>query len=605
MQSSGLRTLTIADEWNSELALNSDAWVWWAGEVGADRSLIAFANESLEDSRNAVLSSWHGLCCSLSSHLKQDRIIKFWMNPLTEMSPYKSDLLAELVKVAALRRLLGSGEYRQVKYVGKNKAIVRLISSLCDEIELDFVRVSRNSRSGRRTRIRFFRTLGLTYLAYHVATRWSLRSRTRSTSGDVLIISYFAHLDWELLDKGIFRSFQWSGLRDSVLSSTSVDWLHHYISTTGVVSAGSARKFVDKLDADIDQHTFLDSTLNFQVVAHATVKLLKNSFSRHRTKKLRSTMSRNGLLAEWHAVQLHCRDGLYGVAYCKNLITDILVKRFVANRSKSAPALLLWENQPWERAFCHHWHRNTSGQILAYSHTTVPFWCLSYFDGFLGRVDEHEFASVSPDRHLINGRLSLDALLEADQSADRFTEVEAFRYLDLSQVENRKQIPDSTAPLILVLGEIRQDQSLKLLSVLVSALRRSNGEFRFVFKPHPAGGLNVPTDLLQLMHVDSRPVVELLRICDAVVGCAGTSAVVEAAAVGIPCASFAREGELNLSSLLGLDNHCFVRNEEEMGQFLSTVTSSETRESQDLFCLDAELPRWTSVLKTVGVELDV
>jgi len=601
MQASGLKTLTIADEWRTEDDLILEAWAWWASEIAADRSLVAYANQSLQLSRDAVVSSWHRLCYVFNLHVRRDRIVKFWMNPLIEMSPFKSDLVEELVKVAALRSLLANGTYDQVKYVGRNKAVAQVISSLCDELNLQFDRGAKNSRSGRRHKRRFPRTLAFAYLCHFVATRWPLRSKAQGFSGDLLMISYFAHLDWELLEKGVFKSFQWSELRNSVLNSTKVDWLHHYISTTGVVSPGSARKLVDKLNSDLDQHTFLDSSLSLRIVLEASLKVLRNSLSRQRMENLRVTMSQNGLLPEWYAVRRHCRDGLFGVAYCRNLLTDILIRNYVASRSKDVPALLLWENQPWERSFCHHLHEKALTRILAYSHTTIPYWCLPYFDDFLSQLDPAEFASVSPDLFLVNGRLSYDALLKAGQPAVRFTEVEAFRYLELSQVVKRKRKSVATASLILVVGEIRQEQSMKLLSALVAAIRHSEGKFKFVFKPHPASDFRLPRQFLQHGSEDLRPIVEILGICDAVVGCAGTSAVVEALAAGVPCASFVHQGELNLSSLLGFGNHSFVSNEEEIGKFLSTLVSSETEEVQDLFFLDAELPRWTSALKATGV----
>ena len=551
--------------------------------------------------RNGVLRAREKIVETLSTHIVRERMTRFWMNPVVEMSPLKSDLVDELARVVVLRQLLESGDFSRVIYSGKSKTVSAVVSALCAETGVSFSKAPLRGRFRREGGVAPRRVMAFVYLAHHFWSRWPLRAEAVERSGRLTFVSYFAHLDWDELENGRFKSYQWSELRESLLGGEPVDWLHLYISTTGRVSPKTAGRLIEKFQSASDSHRFLDAELDGSVVIRAVSRSIWNSICSSGVRALDREMARAGFSAEWSVVRRHCLDGLVGVAFARNLLTDLLIERSVSRSPSGSTALLLWENQPWERSFVNHWHRSVGGKVLAYAHTTVVFWYIPYFDWFLREVNAREFGEVSADRHLVNGPLSLQTLTEAHQPVGRFTEVEAFRYLNLQAAKLKQKAEEPLDLTVLVAGEIRKEPTLRMLDAVMRAAGALANPPMIIFKPHPASDAALPMEISERIVTETRNLSELFSLSDVVLGCAGTSAVVEAVAVGIPCASFLSPGELNFSSLVGWKDHRFLRNSEEVSDFLGSFAAEKVNGRSDLFLLDRNLSRWSEVLKLVGI----
>jgi len=296
-----------------------------------------------------------------------------------------------------------------------------------------------------------------------------------------------------------------------------------------------------------------------------------------------------------------CVDGLVGVNFARNVLTDLLIQRAVRYAIKHSPALILWENQPWERCFISHWHREVRGEVLAYAHTTVPFWCLPYFDSFLGKLDPDYYQLVSADKYLVNGPLSYESFLGAGEPADRFCEVEAFRYPGLLSVQpTRRERQASAALEVLLIGEIRAEATSKMIRSVLKAVRLNAAPVRVVFRCHPALDVGFALDIDETLVLASEPLELLLSRCDLVIGCAGTSALVEALAAGVPCASYSERGRLNFSSLLDFQNHQFLRTSADVLRLLQSFSTSDYTTISEPFHLDPGFPRWRRQLAGIA-----
>lgn len=598
------RTLELHDCIPQQEA-QSPAVVAWFGNAGpSSHSLMELVNQDPVAVRDQVLAEWRKVIEILSAHILRERTIRFWMNPLIEMSPLKFENVDNLARIVVLRQLLRTGEYSAVTYSGKSRMVAEVVSALCDEVGLEF----RLTTSRFRLRLRGHavprRFMAFIYLGHHLWSRWPLRCRSGQQFGRLTFVSYFAHLDWSELEHSRFKSHQWSELRDSLLMGEQVSWLHHYISTTGQVTPRSAHRLVRSLEDNSDSHRFVDSELNFGVAVRSVARCLLNVFRRTEVSTLDQELLRAGLASEWRVLRGTCVDGLVGVSFARNLLTDLLIERSVHRCPFGSSALLLWENQPWERSFIRHWHRIVRGKVASYAHTTVPFWCLPYFDWFLQDVSPHEFAEISADMYLVNGPLSQRTLQEAGQPAGRFTEVEAFRYLANPVVGPKLSTVDSSEILtILLAGEIRSEPTLQMLTSVVQGADALAKKPLIILKPHPASNVEIPAEYRSTVKIDLGTLGSLFPRVDVVIGSAGTSAVVEAVAAGIPCASYVAKNALNFSSLLGSEGHQFLSNPEDVGNFLESFDVATSLESSNLFFLDRDLDRWSQVLNSLGIDV--
>lgn len=591
-------TLEICDNRSRPRESFASTFSWFSPMQAGCESLLGLVNSDPVLARKHLVDARQTITRILSDQCSRDRLTRFWMNPVLELNPFKSEIVDELVKVVALRSILSEQRFDRVVYTGRTRAVSRTLSALCEEIGIEFVQ----ERFQRFSRLRVHRFLGAAYLARYLITRWPLRGKETELSANLTIVSYFAHLDWAELEKGNFKSNQWGGLRDSLLERENVDWIHLYISTTGQVSPRKARRSLDSLNASKDSHRFFDSELSLGIAAKAIARYFQNCLRSSGIARLEVAMIDAGLSAEWSAVRGHCLDGLVGVSFVRSTLTNLLIEKSVCKSTPGSTALLLWENQPWERSFIKHWHKVVGGRVFAYSHTTIPFWCLSYFDSFLAEIDSRGFAEISSDICLVNGPLSLQTLEEAGEPVARFTEVEAFRYLDLNET-NRRLAGDSfsAALTVLLVGEIRVDPTLRMVRAVVTGVARSGCKMRIIFKPHPVSQVVIPPEIAGSIEVTTRDLPGLFDSCDAVIGCAGTSAVVEALTAGVPSASFLDPSELNLSSLIGWNNHYFLGDSDAVVQFLAPLTGSDRIAIPEPFHLEREMHRWQAVLRKTGI----
>lgn len=551
--------------------------------------------------RAQAMEAWHRVVAVLSESIHQDRLVRFWMNPIVEMSPLKSLIVEDLVKTEALRHHLLTNSFRCIVYSGSCRVRHQILKSLSHDLGLDYKVVrtrpwSSWPHSGIPSRV-----LAFVYLFRHLITRWPLRGVSNVQQSDLTVVSYFAHLDWESLGSGRFKSYQWSDLRDALPESTTVGWLHHFISRTGEISPRGAARSVNGLDQSHDGHSFLDSFITVGVVIRSFGRVGSRVFRPYGRRALGRAFSDEGLRPEWLVMRKQCVDGLVGVNFARNVLTDLLIQRAVRYAKKHSPALILWENQPWERCFISHWHREVRGEVLAYAHTTVPFWCLPYFDSFLGKLDPDYYQFVSADKYLVNGPLSYESFLGAGEPADRFCEVEAFRYTGLQSVRlMRRERQVSGVFEVLLVGEIRAEATAKMLRSVLEAVRLNPTPVRVVFKCHPALEVGFALDIDDTLVLASEPLEILLSKCDLVIGCAGTSALVEASAAGVPCASFLERGRLNFSSLLNFQNHQFLRTSADVLRFLQSSSASDHATISELFHLDPGFPRWRRQLAGIA-----
>lgn len=591
------KTLFVGD-WLPQTHRGSDVFSWDSDSALSCPNLLSPSLQDPKLVRDQVVESWHQIVRIVSDHVNRDRFVRFWMNPIVELSPYKSDMAANLAKISVLRRLLQDGNYDKLVFCGEDRRVRKALSILCSEEGITF--------NARRQSIRFClknvnvpkRLMALIYLLFHLIGRWPLRSNRGDSQAGITLVSYFAQLNWNELSDGKFHSYQWSALRDSILSDSEVNWVHHYVSRTGKVKPRSAQGLVESLRNGKEFHRFIDAELSLGLAVKALGRLLSQLLRPSKFWRLDRVAESCGLSPEWALVRGDCLDGLLGLSFSRNVLSDLLISRVTSRVAPNSTALVLWENQPWERAFARHWHNQVGGKVLSYAHTTVAFWSLPYFDWFMREINTGEFDLVAPDGCLVNGALSMQALLDAKQPRDRFTEVEALRYSGLISLTVDRKL-ESETKFLLALGEIRPGPTQRMLSCVSDACRRYSGRIHLVFKPHPAcdpSSLQIEDGVLQ---IDERPLEELLPLADFVIACAGTTAVVEAAELGITSASFVASGELNLCPMVGWADHKFLESAEDVIDFLTPSNSWPIDAGARAFILDPELPRWSKLLSTI------
>ena len=148
--------------------------------------------------------------------------------------------------------------------------------------------------------------------------------------------------------------------------------------------------------------------------------------------------------------------------------------------------LYLYENQAWEKAMIYFWRYNKNGNIIGVSHSSVKFWELHYFSFFKDKEFNDEL-NIEPNKIFLNGQGSKKLFDEIYQKSSHFTVVKALRFQYLEKFLKLRKDKKSTRKLenVLILGDINQQNSNKMINIVLDFVKLNEGEYNFYLKFHP------------------------------------------------------------------------------------------------------------------------
>jgi len=206
-----------------------------------------------------------------------------------------------------------------------------------------------------------------------------------------------------------------------------------------------------------------------------------------------------------------------------------------------------------------------------------------------------------PKKVAFNGPMQRDAYKNGGYPLDDLVEVEALRYLHLSDtiVDAASATNSKNGPLrVLVLGDYLLDNTQLQMNLLVRSMPSLPADTVITVKPHPAFPIN-PADYHDLdITVTMEPITKLLTECDVAYSSAVTSAAVDAYCAGVPVVSVLDPNTLNLSPLRGCAGVLFASTPEDLAAALTSMAvAPHTRDDRHkFFTIDLELPRWRKLI---------
>ena len=233
------------------------------------------------------------------------------------------------------------------------------------------------------------------------------------------------------------------------------------------------------------------------------------------------------------------------------------------------------------------------------------YWDLRYFNDMriYRRTGGNDLPM--PNTVAVNGPATLVMYLQAGYPKENLVEVEALRYLHLSEtkvradsVSSSRYEPENETLRLLVLGDYFLSNTRQQMKMLMQATQSLPVDMAIMVKPHP----NCPiysTDYPGLiMTVTMEPISKLLAECDVSYTSAISSAAVDAYCSGVPVVSVLAMNTLNLSPLRGCPGVLYVSTPEDLATALvSAAMSPRTIDvKHKFFTLDPELPRWLKLI---------
>lgn len=448
----------------------------------------------------------------------------------------------------------------------------------------------------------------ITWLVLYLVRRWPLKgaglSGWRQSGGQTTFVSYLFNLAPDAASEGRFASYYWEHLPENLQrDGCKTNWLHLYVEHALLPNAREAAKVICQFNntaKDGQKHVALDTFLSWTVV----FKTLRDWFRLGwRAKGLQQAffLSHGAEIPIWPLFREEWRCSLTGKDALSNLLYCNLFESAFKSLALQRVGVYLQENQGWEFACIHAWKAAGHGRLIGTPHSIVRYWDLRYFFDPRSYTRSGVNNLPLPDQVALNGLAAFDAYRAGDYPLEDVAEVEALRYLHLSEAKKRVEpvLPGSDGHLrILVLGDYDSNYTKKQLLLFEKTAQFLPSDAIITLKPHPGCPVQLSDFPGLKMQMTTNSVPELLDDCDVVYTSSNTAAAVDAYCSGIPVVSLLDPSRLNLSPLRGREGVSFVSTPEELASALISAAAGPRGifSADDFFWLDSTMPRWKNLI---------
>ena len=587
-------------------------------------SLLLYVETHGERLRRKYLSWIHELGESrfdgkrLIDHLAfEDGLSYWWLTLFVEQSPWKQPAIIDAIRLMALEEIIVQQKPSMLRLVSTNQSLHETIRDLCQRLEIDYEWEKRSVEKHSPMSVRnLYQALpqpvqALISLARYVWGRWPLRRAKKPGWFDddqsLFFCSYFFNIVPKLASKGHFYSRYWEDLHRLMQNIGSHgNWLQLYIPHDAMPDPASAMELTRSFNQNREKegsHAFLDAYLSWGVVLRALKRWLWLNLTSCRLRQTKSAFyPQKSSLSLWPLMQLDWKASMNGPTAIHNLLMIELFDTALRDLPYQSKGFYLCENQGWERAFIHAWHKHGHGQLIAVVHATVRFWDLRYFND--SRTIRSSDSHPMPQANLIalNGKTAVDAFLSADYPKEAIVECEALRYgyiKNIRRVRHPSIKTNNTVINVLILGDYMPSGTIKMLQLLETAALYMTTLITYTLKPHPNFIVKAEDYPSLNLKIVMDPLREIMHDFDIAYSSNLTSAAVDAYLAGLPVVVMLDETELNFSPLRGQQHVRFVSTPEELAETLQKADQGITTglEHNEFFFLDPELGRWQKLLR--------
>lgn len=591
----------------------------------------------LESNADRLRAKYVAFSCDLGESLINDKSVVehldagdgfsyWWMNKLSENSPFKSSRIYDCLRLMALEEILLEKKPSTLTLDSSDRDLAQAIRRLCLNLQVDFVWRKVPTTLQKWTLRRLYEILpypiqGLISLR-HLAIRWPLRRLQNPLwfAGDnaIFMCSYFFNLDSASCSAGKFHARQWEALpRYLQDSGKRANWIHHFLLSPGMPDVKTSLSWMEQFNRDAQKqgcHAFLESYLSWKIIFRVLKSWLWLNIVSWRLMKISGAFNPKGSAVWlWPLLRDDWQISLKGTTAISNCLWVELFDAALKDIPHQNLGLYLWENQGWECALLRAWRKHGHGKIIGVPHSTIPFWYLNIFDDPRIIASSQGCTKPLPDYLAINGPMAWKALVKGGYPVDRLLEVEALRFQYLiSHGSAQPQKPDgypmpegisknNLHKAVLILGDFTVEQTLKMLRCIDAALHLIDAEISLTLKPHPVCRIAKEDYPALNFELTNKPLAEIMQDFDLAFSSNTTSAGMDAFLAGLPVAVFLDDEDFNHSPLRGVDGVQFVATAEEVAAALqSGKHGAITPAIENFFWLDSQLPRWHRLLFEAG-----
>ena len=518
------------------------------------------------------------------------------MSLINEKNIYKTNSVFKTIKYLALKKILNENLNKDITIFFLEKSLQNILKKEFADKKLIFHNSNYSFKEKFKNILNQNRLYNYIYFLYFFFKNCNFSKKVKIdfSKKKFFIFSYFTHYDSKKFAENIFYPKQWAHLWEMVNNHTN--FIQLFIPDKKFKFFFQIKNFLKKKKIEnLKSGNFINEYITFKYF-NKVRKDFKNLKSRVNFSEIENLFQGNKEYEFFYKINKELFiSSLSGYALLQNLVWINIFDDILSRTPKHGFGIFLYENQPWEKALITSWKKFNHGQLIGYSHTTINYWHLNYFNH--PRYNESDyFEKFHPDLIAVSSEISKNFLLEQSINLKKIIEVEALRYTwILNKINKNKEKKNKK---ILFLGDYKNTINEKLINILNQLkFQLIKSGFEITFKPHPA---NITKNIDKNIRQTNEDLEFLVDKFESVVSSNTTSAIIEVLSCGIQTFLFKDKNNFDLSPLkntiLEEEIVSFYTKEDLLNE-IETNKERKNIKPINYYYLDKDIKKWKKILK--------
>ena len=515
------------------------------------------------------------------------------MSLINEKNIYKNNFGFKTIKYLALQKILIENLNKKVTINFLEQDLVIILKQEFSNNNITFDNTSVSLKEILKNIILKSKLYNYTYFFYFFIKNCNFKKKktNKILKKKYFIFSYFTHYDLKKFSQRVFYPKQWAHLLEII--NQNANFIQLFLPNKNFRFFFQIKNFLKKKKfKNLNDENFINNNINFEHY-HKVKKDFKKFKLKTSYSEIDNLFKKNKKYKFFYKINKELFVSSFaGYTLLQNLLWANVFDDLLSNSPKHDYGIFLYENQPWEKALITSWKKFKHGNLIGYSHTTINYWHLNYFNDLNYNLSD-DFVKFSPDLIAVSSKISKDFLISQSINPKRIIEVEALRYLwilnqDHKNIEKKKKI--------LFLGDYKNTINEKLINIMnQSKFDLTKLGFTISFKPHPASSVkNIDKDIIQT----NEDLEYLVDRFEYIVSSNTTSAIIEVLSCGLSTFLFKDKNNFDLSPL---KNTIFEEKTSFFYTKLDLLNKIEIKKNNfepiNYYYLDKDISKWKKKLE--------
>ena len=423
----------------------------------------------------------------LRKFLSFDNDFSIWdISLINEKNVYKSDCILNLTKFIAIKKILKKNFTKKIILQNFDKKFIQKLKKTSIyknyKFELGSLKKTKiNFKEKILLKINNSVLLSILYFLFFCFKNLSNKNLkdVKKIKKKKIIFNYFTQYDQKKLEKGIFCPKQWP---DITYKLNNILWINIFLPNKKFGNIHQINSFIKK--KEINNIFFINNFFEYNILLKVFktffISLYKFYFFIRKFKFDKGNYNDNLIFLKDDIKKSLCCFHLF-----QNLAYHFLIQNILKKTNKSVNEIFyLFENQPWEKSLIFASRNLKIQNIYAYSHTTINYWHLNYFN--TNNDNKNFLKNNFPEIILCHSENCRKHLLSQGYKSNQLIKVSAERFRWATKI--KKKNFDKKKTRILVIGDYEKKINSNLIKEINYFMNKDLNNLRYsvTYKPHPS-----------------------------------------------------------------------------------------------------------------------